>query len=66
MYICEKHGELKTDWCDDCGQTVKCDCSTIISFNGYIEHPFQNRQIEIVLECCKNCGDIVGVSSYQI
>jgi hypothetical protein len=60
MYKCELHGELESEWCDDCEEIVQCDCShvTEIRFKD-LEYDCTDgpRTFTMYLLCCETCGN---------
>ena len=59
MYNCEKHGTLESEWCDDCGIIVQCDCSdqTYTRFKDLIYDCEEGeRTITIRVHHCETCG----------
>ena len=64
MYICEKHGNLETEWCADCGEFKRCDCSdiTCTRIKDFIyDTDCGERTVTIYLHYCRTCGDPTGV-----
>ncbi len=56
-YKCEIHGELSSEWCDDCGkivEKVQCNHAKKSWYNGYIETI--NGTVEVEVLCCETCG----------
>ena len=37
-YICEEHGDLESEWCEQCEKIVECDCKnqTVTRFKDMI------------------------------
>ena len=65
MYVCEKHGVLDSEWCDECGDTVQCDCSE--TEWGRIKDLYLNTidhsaSITLEFELCNACGSVVSVT----
>lgn len=61
MFICEKHGDLKTEWCDSCEKLVDCDCRDIetVRFKDLIfDCEAGELCITLYLKVCETCGDI--------
>ena len=59
MYKCDKHGDLKTGWCNDCQKVLKCDCSesTYTRFKDLIyDCEDGERTTTIRLYHCSTCG----------
>jgi hypothetical protein len=56
MYICETHGELESEWCDDCGKIVRCDCSTSETTRWKDLYYGERWSATIYLEFCPTCG----------
>lgn len=59
-YNCKEHGALRSEWCDDCGEIVECDCSdmTYARFKD-LTYDTENgeRTVTIRLHHCKTCGE---------
>ena len=59
MYVCKKHGELESEWCDDCQEVVECDCSDVEKerYKDLIYDCAEGeRTITIYLFYCGTCG----------
>jgi hypothetical protein len=59
MYICDKHGELESEWCDDCKKIVACDCKdqTYTRFKDQLyDCEDGERTITMRLYHCETCG----------
>ena len=57
MYRCDVHGDIDSEWCDDCGKIVsrvQCEHSDRVWYNGYIETKDGETEVEVL--CCENCG----------
>lgn len=64
MYICEKHGVLESEWCDDCGIIVQCDCQNITStrFKDLIyDCDDGERTTTVYIVHCETCGRVVNI-----
>jgi len=63
MYICEKHGELKTDWCDECQKIIECTCDaeTIRFKDLHYDYKNGSRTVTIYLTFCLTCGKVIDV-----
>ena len=64
MYYCITHGQIPTNWCEDCQQEVSCECSDITStrFKDLIYDCEEGeRTVTIYLDHCDICGNIFGV-----
>ena len=65
MYICPEHGDQGSDWCDECQEILKCDCSKLETtrFKDLIyDSESGDRTVTIHLKHCSTCGDPVSVS----
>lgn len=61
MYICEKHGEQETDWCEECEILLSCDCSDLeeTRFKDLrIDSNSGEKTFTIYVEHCINCGNV--------
>ena len=59
MYICEIHGELDSDWCDECQKIVECDCSNqseVIFKDLIYDCDEGERTVSLRLQFCETCG----------
>lgn len=69
MYKCKIHGELKTEWCDECKKIVQCDCSDAdyqkISGLHYDTNQGE-RSLEIKVIFCATCGKLSGVEEWGV
>jgi len=66
MYICEKHGEIDSEWCDDCMKTTgKCDHRerTGWSWSSLFYGMNIDRCTDITMEYCDFCGEIFRVNA---
>ena len=65
MYICDKHGQLDSEWCDDCQKIFKCDCSDI-DYARYRDIHYDcksgGRTATVWLYFCETCGAPQNVS----
>lgn len=64
MFRCDKHGVLKSEWCEDCKKVVVCDCSILDStrFKDLIyDCELGEKTTSIILSYCKTCGKNPGV-----
>lgn len=63
MYVCDKHGALESEWCNDCGKIIKCDCSDVTGHKVESEIPYQkqSRSISVNVNMCPTCGDVKDV-----
>ena len=64
MYICDKHGELASEWCNECSQTYSCNHSVVdtIRFKDLLyECDRGDFNITIWLKFCKTCGEPVSI-----
>ena len=60
MYKCDIHGELESEWCDDCQKIVRCDC-TDIGFTRRKDVDFGEFCITINVDYCKTCDEIISI-----
>jgi len=65
MYVCDHHGELKSEWCEGCEKIIKCDCSDVeqcrqkdVTFAVGDDLQY----ITIYADICASCGDVKRVS----
>ena len=59
MYICNKHGRLKTEWCDECQKCYICNCVSLTKtyFNDlHINSERGESTLSIYVEHCSVCG----------
>lgn len=59
MYICKKHGKLKTEWCNDCREIIACDCTDkeYTRFKDLIyDCDSGEKTITLYVFHCKTCG----------
>lgn len=60
MYRCEKHGELKNEWCAQCGDIVRCDCSNLTD-TRFKDLTYDTESgehtVTIYLTHCDTCGN---------
>jgi len=59
MYFCEKHGRIGSEWCDDCGKIISCDCrdQTSTRFKDLIyDCEDGERTATIWVHHCQTCG----------
>ena len=64
MYICEKHGTLESEWCDQCNDVVKCDRSDQETWRFKdLMYDYKNgtRTITIRATYCDTCGKLSGI-----
>jgi len=64
MYVCETHGRLNTEWCDECNELVLCDCKEqeVTRFKDLIyDCEAGERTITIYLHHCMTCGEVSHV-----
>jgi primosomal protein N' len=64
MYKCDKHGELESEWCKDCGEIKECDCSVIITTRFkelIIDCSDGERTVKIYIDHCDTCGNVMCV-----
>jgi len=60
MYVCPEHGQLKNEWCDDCGKIFSCDCKdqTYTRFKDLILDCNEGeRTITVRVYHCETCGE---------
>ena len=60
MYKCEKHGILESEWCDECGIIVQCDCSDQTSTRVKdLRYDCEEgeRTVTIRIYHCATCGE---------
>ena len=64
MYRCEKHGELKGEWCGECEDFKNCDCSETIQMR-FKDLTFDcedgEKTITIYVKHCETCGDVKDI-----
>ena len=59
MYVCDEHGQLDSEWCDECEKQSVCDCSdqTYTRFKDQIyDCEDGERTITVKLYHCETCG----------
>ena len=60
MYKCELHGELESEWCDNCKEVIQCDCSNLTE-TRFKDLEFDcndgPRTFTIYLSHCETCGN---------
>ncbi len=64
MYTCNIHGKLKTEWCDECGKIVSCDCSEsdTARFKDLIFDCAEGeRTVSVYIDYCNQCGKLFDV-----
>ncbi len=65
-YNCEKHGHLKTAWCDKCKKICKCDCKdrTFTKFS-YLTYSCEDgeKKVIVTIHHCVICGEINHVTT---
>lgn len=62
MFVCEKHGDLKSEWCDMCRKPISCDCMDIETdvFKEVFDFATGKKTVIFILEYCGTCGRIIG------
>jgi len=65
MYICKIHGELDTEWCDDCGIIIECDHSETDYEYTDVSYHCDNglRSKNVYISFCKTCGEFFEIST---
>ena len=62
MYSCEKHGPKPTDWCDECGKPILCDCSeTSVQRFKDLNYGYDDRTVTVYLTYCDTCGEPISI-----
>ncbi len=64
MYRCIKHNKIDSEWCEECQELIKCDCSersesrfkdlTLNCENG-------EKTVTVYIEHCNTCGETFGI-----
>ena len=61
MYICEEHGEICSNWCEECEEVLDCnhENQTYTRIKDIIYDCEEGeRTVTIRIHHCETCGDI--------
>jgi hypothetical protein len=65
MYVCDKHGALDSEWCEQCGEIVACDCSDMAAERVWITYMSGDRNHALIVRYCGTCGCSPTVSDIK-
>jgi hypothetical protein len=58
-YVCEHHGSLLSEWCNDCEEIIECDCSDMVhvSYKDLIYDPERDTEkwTVVTIYHCEYC-----------
>lgn len=59
MYKCEEHGQLESEWCDECQKIVECDCTNQMytRFKDLELNSKKARTVTLLVCHCATCGE---------
>ncbi len=63
-HSCPIHGDLDSEWCEDCGEVFECDCTNHIRtrFKDLVyDCDKGERTITIWITSCGTCGEFISV-----
>jgi hypothetical protein len=70
MYNCPKHGKLEDEWCEECNEIYRCDCTdtdtTKTKHIGFYDSENDSYMyMDITICFCKSCHSILRIEKYE-